>query len=595
MMTKARTWGQFATPTDLADLLLGFCVPNATDRLLDPSCGDGALLSRAAVWQAWLRESDGSAEPEANLLFGVELDPAAAATAAKAIPSSTIIRSNFFTLQADDLPRFDSVIGNPPYTRAEWIGHLDAAAGAQLALFPMEPEPTAVEATRHHQPLVPREMDGILSGRAGLYAYFFLHSGAFLYDGGRLGYVVPNVWLDVAYGRELKQFLLDHFCIIAVVESAVERWFEEAGVNACLIVLERCDKPGGREANLTHFIRLRRPLAQLLGPADAGPDRAAAVTGLIQKFMPNADNRDEDAAVRVRRQSALDPDARWGLTLRAPEVYLSRPRRRLRALRDWAGVQRGHTTGANQFFYLDAETIAEWNIEPEFRRPLLKSLRHVDRLKVATEDCEQELLLLPPDRSLRGTAVADYIAWGEEQGIHRRRTCAARHPWYSLAPQTAADLVLPKGIWQRHRAPLVAEPLAADQQLYQIMLAEGVSPLVAGALLNSAWFALQCELEARINLGEGVLWLAGYELEGLQLPDPRTLPGADEARLEQSFRRLLDSPVTETASMLDQFDRWTLDEVVFDLIGLPPGERLEVRAALVEALEGRRLRARGSG
>ena len=48
MTSKQRTWGQFATPTDVADLLLGFCLRRPADRLLDPSCGDGALLRRAA-------------------------------------------------------------------------------------------------------------------------------------------------------------------------------------------------------------------------------------------------------------------------------------------------------------------------------------------------------------------------------------------------------------------------------------------------------------------------------------------------------------------------------------------------------------------
>ena len=44
MITKQRAWGQFATPTDVADLLLGFGLRRPSDRLLDPSCGDGALL-----------------------------------------------------------------------------------------------------------------------------------------------------------------------------------------------------------------------------------------------------------------------------------------------------------------------------------------------------------------------------------------------------------------------------------------------------------------------------------------------------------------------------------------------------------------------
>ena len=54
----------------------------------------------------------------------------------------------------------------------------------------------------------------MLNRRAGLHAYF-VHSAAFLREGGRLGFVVPNGWLDVAYGEALEQFLLDDFKIVA--------------------------------------------------------------------------------------------------------------------------------------------------------------------------------------------------------------------------------------------------------------------------------------------------------------------------------------------------------------------------------------------
>ena len=69
MTSKQRTWGQFATPTDVADLLLGFCMRRPDDRLLDPSCGDGVLLRRAARWQSWLSPS--AAAGATGTLFGV--------------------------------------------------------------------------------------------------------------------------------------------------------------------------------------------------------------------------------------------------------------------------------------------------------------------------------------------------------------------------------------------------------------------------------------------------------------------------------------------------------------------------------------------
>jgi len=619
MTNKQRTWGQFATPTDVADLLLGFCLRRPEDRVLDPSCGDGALLRRAARWRSWLASGD---DAPAGRLYGVELDPEAAAVA-RTVPGVTVLHANFLTLDPQDplpgplpggegasrpgplpegkgagrpgpLPEgeggawsgFDAIIGNPPYTRAEWIGRLDAAAGAQLALFADGP---AGETAR--PALLPRALGAGLGGRAGLHAYFFLHSAAFLREGGRLGFVAPNGWLDVAYGGPLKQFLLDHFRILAVIESAVERWFAAASVNTCVIILERADDAAARAANRVRLARLRQPLRDLLGYGADDPRRQSAVDQLIGRLLPPADRDGAGVSARVRPQGTLAAGERWGTLLRAPAVYLRRPSRPLVPLGAWATVRRGFTSGANSFFYLDRTRIERWGIEPAFRRPLLKSLRRVAGLRVGRDDCAHDLLTIPVGARLVGTAAGDYVAWGEAQGVHRRRTCAGRTPWYALPEAAEGGLLLAKGVWQRHFAPAVAEPLVVDQQIYRVRPADGVSPGVAAALLNSAWFALQCELRGRVNLGEGVLWLATYELAETLLPDPRALDAGQRRALEDAAARLAARPPGETPEELVRDDRRELDDLVFELVGLPAGEREAARAALLDCLAGRRRRA----
>lgn len=588
MSNKQRTWGQYATPPDLADVLLGLCLRRPDDRVLDPSCGEGALLARAARWQRWLAAAPDEARPEA--LHGVELDPAAARAARRVVPQAAITGANFFALSPDDLGPFDAIVGNPPYTRAEWIDRLDPTAEAQLALFPDDGNSLTPEAVLH-RPVVPHAVWSELGGRSGLHAYFFLHSMRFLREGGRLGFVVPNSWLDVDYGRELKQFLLDHFRIIAIIESAVERWFDDAGVNTCLVILERTGDSTARAANRVRLVRLRQPLARLLPYAEDDPQRAAALEQLAGRLLPAADRATPDLTVRVVAQGELEAEGRWGPLLRAPDVFLRPPPGHTATLGDWADIQRGYTTGANPFFYLSPAIVARWDIEPEFRRPLLKSLRPVDRLRLDRALAGQELLIIPAGALLRGTAAADYIAWGESEGFHTRRTCAARRPWYALPEQATGRLLLPKGVWMRHLAPLIDEPVLVDQQLYRISLAGGVAPQAAAALLNSAWFALQCELHGRVNFGEGVLWLAAYELAAMRLPDPRRLDSRQIDRLRYAFQWLADRPVGPTIHELDKPDRRNLDDTVFDLLGLSPREGEDVRVALKDCLSGRRARA----
>ncbi|HEX6384232.1 MAG TPA: N-6 DNA methylase, partial [Anaerolineae bacterium] len=493
MPDKQQTFGQFETPPDVADLLLGFCLRRPSDRLLDPSCGTGAFLQRAAQWQVWLADNPAAAPAES--LWGVELDADRAAEASTKLPHARIISQNFFTLRPDAQWPFDAIIGNPPYTRAEWIARVQQEAGQQLSMFG-DAEPSQDGSGRGKQALIPAGLWTQLNGRSGLYAYFFLHGVDFLREGGRFGFVVPNGWLDVAYGRQLKQFLLDHFKIVALIESSVERWFAEASVNTCLIVLEKCNTPAERATNLVRLVRLRRPLHQLIAYAPGDSRRQAQVERLVTRLLPADSRQTEDAAVRVLAQAELDAAARWGLALRAPAVYRQRrPQDTMPALASWATIQRGFTTGANKFFYLDAATVEKWGIEPQFRRPLLKSLRNVDCLHLSRADCYHYVFWAPATADLHGTVAGEYVAWGESQGFHLRRTCAARYPWYSLPAQPVAQLVLPKGIWQRHFVPLLDDHLLVDQQLYQLRLADDVPTVAAAAaLLNSSWTALQCEL-----------------------------------------------------------------------------------------------------
>lgn len=598
MTDKTRTFGQFETPTDVADLLLAFCVRRASDRVLDPSCGQGAMLARALGWQTWLADV-AAATP--GPLFGVELDVETAAAARARLPQAEILQQNFFTLRPADLGDshpLDVIVGNPPYTRAQWIARLPQESPEQLPIF-VPPEDGAHAGQEHNRtPIIPAHLwNRYVGRRAGLHTYFLLHGLSFLREGGRFGFVLPNNWLDVAYGEGLKQFLLDHFRVVALIESNAERWFSQARVNTCLLVLERCSDPAGRAANRVRFVQLRRRLERLLPPSFAGSTRYDALENLVVRVLAPQDVDSGPLRVRVVPQRELRAKEKWGVVWRAPAAFLQARRearrRRLVRLSEWARVRRGFTTGANDFFYLDAGAIATWGIEPGFRRPLLKSLRHVAGLEVAPDACEHEVLLIPPTAGIAGTAAARYLAWGEQTGVARRSTCARRHPWYILPLQEPAPLVLPKGIWDRHLVPLLGKDTLVDQQLYQIQLQPGVSRLAAAALLNSSWTALQLELVGRINFGEGVLWLANYEVEKLLLPDPRYLALAEVDTLATLFRAVAAQPLASELSVeMARPERQALDGAVAELCGLSSSEGEAVREVLLERVAIRHRRAR---
>jgi len=593
---ERRRWGRFYTAPSGVDLVLQLCLRHASDRVLDPSCGAGVFLARAAAFKQRL-DPTRDVKTVGDELWGVEVDRDAVAEAVQTLQAqglaAHIVHTDFFTLDPADLPTFDCIVGNPPYTRQEWMREL-APGGDKSALISRALGGAALGSAA--LPSAAR-----LTRRAGLHAYFFVHAARFLCEGGRLGFITSNSWLDVDYGAGLQAFFLNNFRIVAVVESQVERWFADADVNTCLVSLERCADPDARDDNPVRFVQLRRPLDP--DRPDYSDDMAHILDGTGDEGIRVRAVRQGDLRQRKPVFGAAVADSRahrWGALLRAPQVYLDaldRKRDRLVPLKALARIRRGYTAGANEFFYLDRATAAKWDIEAEFLRPILKSPRDCAGLNV--DPAALPLLAFVVHRgkrALAGTNALRYVEWGESRGFHTRPTCAVRDRWYDIGERPPAQLAWIKGVWNRHFCPLLpSEHIALDQQVYGVELLEPALRKVIAALLNSTWTALCTELGGRVNFGEGILWIAAYEAGQLPLPDPARIPDAQAAALEAAFDALAARPVLPLAEQVTLPGRHTLDETVFDLLQLDTAERQAMRTAAVELVQTRLTRARSVG
>ena len=73
----------------------------------------------------------------------------------------------------------------------------------------------------------------------------------------------------------MQSWVLTNFKIHAILESNAEPWFEDARVKTCAVILQRCDDPAERNAQLVKFVRLDAPLKTILGER---PDENARQT-----------------------------------------------------------------------------------------------------------------------------------------------------------------------------------------------------------------------------------------------------------------------------------------------------------------------------
>ncbi|MCS6790986.1 MAG: SAM-dependent methyltransferase, partial [Bacteroidia bacterium] len=320
--------GQYFTREDVVDFILGFVVKNPQEgAYLDPTCGSGVFLTRLYYYLRFLSGYRLSHEELLQRIWGIDIAhfPAQLATinlfrqspANFEEPPRIQVR-DFFDLQPGvmlslkrpkpiqtydsspsdtlpvSLPVFRGIVGNFPYIRQELIERKERGYKKRLVqaiaenwlwkdpeLFKLRfqhKSPEGLKAELKRTAALPPEkrrlliqewiqenrLDLKLSGQADIYAYLFYHAAAFLEEGGRMGILTSNAWLDVAYGQHLKEFFLRHFKIIAIVGSWVEPWFEEAQVNTVFTILEWCSAEEKRRHNLVRFVKLKKKLSDIL-------------------------------------------------------------------------------------------------------------------------------------------------------------------------------------------------------------------------------------------------------------------------------------------------------------------------------------------
>ncbi len=120
----------------------------------------------------------------------------------------------------------------------------------------------------------------------------------------------------------------------------------------------------------------------------------------------------------------MDRANRGGNHRSAPDIchaILTNYSDKLVRLGDVATVRCGVTTGANDFFYLTPERIAEFGIEAKYCRPVMTTPQESRRIAVDPARLPKRLFMCHDDKAdLAGTGALAYIQWGEGQGYHQR-------------------------------------------------------------------------------------------------------------------------------------------------------------------------------
>uniref|UniRef100_A0A7J2T9K9 SAM-dependent DNA methyltransferase n=1 Tax=Ignisphaera aggregans TaxID=334771 RepID=A0A7J2T9K9_9CREN len=364
--------GQHYTDTKIVDLILTgvFKRNGKPGKLLDPACGSGTFLVRALNYWKIMHGTELSKleKPVYEYVEGVDIDRLASMLAKinlyiqalekikegyRYVPR--IHHKDFFKVNLD--PDYMYIATNPPYTRQEEMS---------MAFYNK----------RYKEQLkkVVSDIEG-WSERASIYAYFLVRGGKLLRKGGRLGFIVENSWLNAEYGKALKKWLFDNFRAEYIIESLVERWFEDAAVITNIIVAEKTKETD----YVTKFVFLKKKLSELIGEPPPVSDHIAneryyeSMKNLYEfadKCTPTKAQSyvicetDDLRAVSLTRNIIDMIEKRLGKLgiVKGPQKYfelvlkfIEGKENRVTNMGHILEIKRGLTTNANEIFYLPSK------------------------------------------------------------------------------------------------------------------------------------------------------------------------------------------------------------------------------------------------
>jgi len=502
-----------------------------TFELLDPACGDGALL--AAFAQAL------SAPARKRLvLAGYETDPVALEGARKRLAGLDVAQvvlkqEDFLSLDAvastspeqqanppepnDPEPpkQYDAIIANPPYVRTQVLGGQNAQTLAKKFG---------------------------LSGRIDLYQAFTRAMANVLKPGGVLGLLTSNRFLFVKSGISLRRLLRTQFDLKAVYDLGDTRPFPAAVLPAIVVArkqktsaplhcsFDRVYRHRSAEVDGSSGCRYRSAIEALKAPDARGVVRTESGKFLIERgvLLPTSD--DEIWSLSTPEYE------RWLDTVRANSVSTFGEVGRIRI---------GIKTTADAVFIRD-----DWACLPDSRRPERELLRplitHHDAHRWTVAGPTGKTRVLYPHTSSKGKCVPldlsecpgahSYLRAHRERLERRTYLIDAGRRWYEIwVPHNPCDWAKPKLVFpdiaEKPRCFLDTSGAIVNGDCYWITLRDGRDPdwlMLIMALVNSTLVTKYYDIVFHNKLYSGRRRFMTQYVARLPLPDLQS-PAAKKA------------------------------------------------------------------
>lgn len=488
--------GGYYTPKEIARFLCKWAITEDTQKILEPSCGDGNFVEEAILRFKELGVSEAGLKGRIKAIELIEEEALKAKIRAKelGVNSTTVVNSDFFQyLDSNGVDKYDAVLGNPPFIRYQ--------------SFPEEHRDLAISMMRDLG-LSPNKLTNI-------WVPFLVISASLLKANGRLAMVIPAELFQVKYAAETRVFLSNFFDRITIVtfKKLVFKNIQQE------VVLMLCEKKTAKSKGIRVIECENLDDLNNLNFKEINGSNVKPIDHSSEKWTKYFLSEEEiNLLKRLKNDKRIIPFS------------------------DIMEIDVGLVTGRNEFFMLNESQVKKWGLG-KYTIPVVSKSNQLKGITFSKKDfkensiAEQSIhLFMPPDVDFKDLPkeCQKYIKYGESMDFHTGYKCRIRKRWYITPSLWSPDGFALRQVGDYPKLAINETGAASTDTVHRVRFKENTDKQLATiSFLNSLSFAFS-EITGR-SYGGGVLTFEPTEIEDIRMPILKTIP-VDFKKIDQLIR-----------------------------------------------------------
>ena len=551
--SEEKLHGRYFTPRTIADYVTDwvFNQKNNIRTVLEPSVGDGVFIESICRYPDVLKNAN---------IFAIEVDEDISKVAGGkceqirwvkgwenvADNDRVIVNDDFYNAYKNGLSikRYQAILGNPPYIRYQYLE----------------------EEQRNEQSEILTQNGMTPNKLINAWVSFTVACVSCMEETSRIGFVIPAELLQVKYSEDLRNFLMRHLNRITIVtfRSLVFDGIEQEVV---LLLGEKIKNSINHEIRIVQFDNLEQMESGNLEDCE---------------FF-EADLNSSKWTKYFLQESELE------------QIQTAAHDNRYIRFSKVAKCEVGITTGNNDYFCVNSETVQKYNLQ-KYCKPLIARSVNIKGIQFTEDDWRTNieagartylLDLTPFNKEEFTKGVKEYILFGEKSEQNTTYKCKIRDEWYKVPSVWIPDAFFLRRNYLYPKFMLNTEEVNAvsTDTMHRVRFLNSKNKKRMVAAYYTSVAMIFSELEGR-SYGGGVLEILPGEVGRILLPnifDDGIIPDDEIDDLLLTIDQYIRNH-DDVVELLEITDR----KILIDRLGVTEDEVLKFRSAWI-SLRNRRL------